>query len=305
MTFTLATRKSKLALWQAETTRDLLRAAWPDLDVQLLCLESSGDQNQTEALERFGRIGIFTVEVDRAVIEGRADAAVHSMKDMTTTLMEGVRLAGVLPRGPVEDAWVSPTGVRLDDLPAGSRVATGSMRRRSMLLARRPDIEPVGIRGNVDTRLRKLAAGEADAMILARAGLVRLGLDAHLTEVLDTTSFLPAVGQGLVGITCRQEDDEARRRLHAITDLEARDAALAERSLLRDLRGGCNVPVGAHARVKEGTLSMRARVLSLDGRETIEGEITGNRDHATQLGSMLADDLLQRGAERLIEEARG
>ncbi len=304
MTYVLATRKSKLALWQAETTRELLRAANPDLDVELLHVESSGDQNQKDALERFGRIGIFTVEVDRAVVDGRADAAVHSMKDMTTTLMEGVRLAGVLPRGPIEDAWISPRGVSLDELPAGSRVATGSMRRRAMLLARRPDLEPVGIRGNVDTRLRKLAAGEADAMILACAGLVRLGLAEHITEVLDSESFLPAVGQGLVGLTCRIDDDEARAQLRGISDLEAMDAGLAERGMLRGLRGGCNVPVGAHARVREGTLSLRARVLSLDGTEVIEGEVMGTRDHAAQLGQMLADDLLGRGAERLIEEAR-
>jgi len=304
VTFVLATRKSKLALWQAETTRELLRAANPDLDVELLHVESSGDQNQKDALERFGRIGIFTVEVDRAVVDGRADAAVHSMKDMTTTLMEGVRLAGVLPRGPIEDAWISPQGVPLDELPAGARVATGSMRRRAMLLARRPDLAPVGIRGNVDTRLRKLAAGEADAMILARAGLVRLGLAEHITQILDSGSFLPAVGQGLVGLTCRIDDDEARTRLRGISDLEAMDAGLAERGMLRGLRGGCNVPVGAHARVREGTLSLRARVLSLDGQEVIEGEVTGARDHAAQLGQMLADDLLGRGAERLIEEAR-
>ncbi len=305
MTFTLATRKSKLALWQAETARHLLRAAWPNLEVELLLVESSGDRNQTADLERLGRIGIFTVEVDRAVLDGRADAAVHSLKDMTTTLMEGIRLGAVLSRGPVQDAWISAAGAKIDELPAGARVATGSMRRRAMLLARRPDLELTGMRGNVDTRLRKLAEGEADAMILARAGLERLGLESHITEVLDTESFLPAVGQGLVGLTSRENDEESRRSLLAIADLEAMDAGLAERALLARLRGGCNVPVGALARVVESTLSLRARVLSLDGRTVIEGEIAGSRDHAGQLGRMLAEDLLERGADRLIEEARG
>jgi len=305
VTFTLATRKSKLALWQAETARHLLRAAWPNHEVELLLVESSGDRNQTADLERLGRIGIFTVEVDRAVLDGRADAAVHSLKDMTTTLMEGIRLGAVLSRGPVQDAWISAAGAKIDELPAGARVATGSMRRRAMLLARRPDLELTGMRGNVDTRLRKLAEGEADAMILARAGLERLGLESHITEVLDTESFLPAVGQGLVGLTSRENDEESRRSLLAIADLEAMDAGLAERALLARLRGGCNVPVGALARVVESTLSLRARVLSLDGRTVIEGEIAGSRDHAGQLGRMLAEDLLERGADRLIEEARG
>ncbi|MEW6072989.1 MAG: hydroxymethylbilane synthase [Planctomycetota bacterium] len=305
MTFVLATRRSQLALWQAETAARLLRAAWSGLDVELLPVESAGDRDQKAALERFGRIGIFTVEVDRAVIEGRADAAVHSLKDMTTTLLEGVQLAGVLARGPVEDAWLSPAGTRLADLPPGSRVATGSLRRRAMLLARRPDLVTVGIRGNIDTRLAKLAAGAADGMILARAGLARLGLAERITEVLDTRTFLPAVGQGLVGLTCRAGDEAAARRLFAITDLEARDAGVAERALLAGLRGGCNVPVGAHARVVESTLSLRARVLSPDGTQAVEGEITGARDQAAPLGDSLARDLLERGAGRLIEEARG
>jgi len=304
MSLRLATRKSALALWQANRTRTLLEAAYPGLEVELVRIESSGDLDQTEALARFGRIGIFTVEVDRAVLDGRADVAVHSLKDLTTTLLEGTRLAGVLPRGPVEDAWISPAGTSLVDLPGGSKVATGSMRRRAMLLAQRPDLEVVDVRGNVDTRLRKLAGGVADAMILAHAGLVRLELDEHVTEVLDVERFLPAAGQGLVGLTCREDDDDTRRHLHAISDLEALHAGEAERGLLGGLRGGCNVPVGAHARVVEGTLNLRARVLSPDGERAIEGEITGSRDNAGQLGRMLAEDLTERGADRLIDEAR-
>lgn len=304
MTFTFATRKSPLAMWQAETARDLIRGREPELEVELVRVESSGDQNQTEALERFGRIGIFTVEVDRAVLAARADAAVHSLKDMTTTLLEGVQLAGVLPRGPVEDVLVSPHGTKLADLPAGARVATGSMRRAAMLRAERPDLEVVGIRGNVDTRLRKLAEGEAEAMILARAGLERLGLAEHITEVLDRERFLPAVGQGLVGLTCREGDEGTRARLAAITDPADLAAAHAERALLADLQGGCNVPVGAHARIVENQLILSARVLSLDGAECVEGEIAGTVAEAAALGRALAKELRERGALRLIEEAR-
>jgi hydroxymethylbilane synthase len=173
-----------------------------------------------------------------------------------------------------------------------------------MLRALRSDLELVEMRGNVDTRLRKLADGEADALILARAGLVRLGLEQHVTTVLDTRRFVPAVGQGVIGLTCRSGDRETRRLLRAVTDLEAWDEAMAERALLRGLRGGCNVPVGGHARVVEGTLALRARVSSVDGSETLDGEITGSRDAAQELGRLLADDLLRRGARRLIDLAR-
>lgn len=300
----LATRKSRLALWQAETTRDLLRAAFPSLAVELLPIASAGDQDTTSALERFGRIGIFTVEVDRAVLEGRAHAAVHSLKDMTTELQDGLLLAGTLPRGPVEDAFVSPGVASLDALPAGARLATGSRRRAAMVRAARPDLELVGIRGNVETRLRRLAEGAAEGMLLARAGLERLGLQQHLRQVLDTQRFLPAVGQGIVGLTCRTSDAATHRRLLAISDLEAFHEALAERSLLRELRGGCNVPVGAHARVREGALHLRARVLSLDGTRVVEGELTGSRDQAAALGKLLARELVAQGATELIEEAR-
>ena len=304
MKLVLATRRSRLALWQAEATRRALSAAWSDLEVELCEIESSGDLNQRDALARFGRIGIFTVEVDQAVLDGRAHGAVHSLKDTTTTLADGIELAGVLARGPVEDCWIARDGKTIEEQAPGARVATGSLRRRAMLRALRPDLALVEMRGNVDTRLRKLADGDADALILARAGLARLGLEQHVTTVLDTRRFVPAVGQGLIGLTCRAGDRETRRRLRAVTDLEAWDEAMAERALLRELRGGCNVPVGGHARVVEGTLALRARVSSVDGSERLDGEITGSRDAAQELGRLLADDLLRRGARRLIDLAR-
>ena len=304
MKLRLATRRSKLALWQAHEARRILSAARPDAEIELVELESSGDRDQTTDLARFGRIGIFTVEVDRAVREGRADIGVHSLKDLTCELTDGIVLGGVLPRGPVADALVSTRGQALAELPPGARVATGSMRRRAMLLAARPDLEVVGMRGNVGTRLAKLAAGEAEAMLLAQAGLFRLGLEEHVTELLDEPRFLSAVGQGIVGLTTRADHSSVRKLLSNISDLETQHEALAERGLLAGLRGGCNVPIGARARVREGALVLRARVLALDGSEVVEGEITGQRDHAAELGRMLADDLSGRGALRLIEAAR-
>jgi hydroxymethylbilane synthase len=302
--FALATRQSRLALWQAEAARDQLVAAWSDLEVELTPIESSGDRIQDVELARFGRIGIFTVEVDRAVQDGRASASVHSLKDMTTELQDGLVLAATLGRGPARDVMVARDGTRLEDLAAGARVATGSQRRSAMLKAVRPDLEVVGIRGNVETRLGKLDEGEAEALLIAQAGVERLGLAHRVTQVLDDERFLPAVGQAIVGIVCRADDAEARRRLAAIRDMESWHEALAERALLRALRGGCNVPVGGHARVVENTLWLRGRVLSLDGACAVAGEIRGPRDDAEALGRALAADLVARGAGELIEAAR-
>lgn len=302
--FHLSTRGSALARWQAETTAGLLAQAYSGLAPELLVVRSAGDQDQTSRLAQFGRIGIFTVEVDKAVTDGRAQVAVHSLKDMLTTLSDGLVLGGVLPRGPVEDALIAPSGKTLAELPEGARVATGSARRKALLLAQRPDLELVEIRGNVDTRLKKLADGHADALILARAGLVRLGLAEHITEVLDPQTFVPAVGQGIVGWTCRADDEATRAHLHGVSDLEAFDAALAERAFLRALRGGCNVPACAHARATENALALHGKVLSLDGQTVIEGRVAGTRDRAEALGDELAQDLIARGAAPLIEAAR-
>ncbi len=302
--FRLATRSSPLALWQADTAAKSLEAAFSDLAMERIEVDSKGDVDQTSALSRFGRIGIFTVEVDRAVLEGRADCSVHSLKDLTTELHEGTMLSGVLGRGPVEDVLVTRDGATLESLPEGAKVATGSLRRRAMLRAVRTDLDCAQMRGNVNTRLEKLDRGEVDALVMARAGLERLDLGERISEVLDIGRFLPAVGQGIVGLVCRGGDWESHERVQAVRDLEAWDEALAERALLRQLRGGCNVPVGAHARAVEGTIVLTARVLSLDGSQAIEGEIVGPRGDAESLGRALGVQLIEQGAGELIEAAR-
>lgn len=299
MTLRLATRGSELALWQARRTSELLGGA------EIVVVESSGDRDRVTELARFGSIGIFTVEVDRAVLDGRADVGVHSLKDMTTTLQEGVQLVGVLERGMIEDALVARDGLTLDGLPPGARVGTGSLRRGAMLRAARPDLEVVPIRGNVGTRLAKVTGGELDATVLARAGLVRLGLEQHASDVLDTERFLPAVGQGIVGLTCRADDPATRERLQR----EARDpaawaAALAERAFLRSMKGGCNAPVGGHATVAGERLSLAGRVLSVDGSRTVEGRVEGTCAEAEALGLRLAEELAAEGGRDLVEEAR-
>ncbi|MBK7878607.1 MAG: hydroxymethylbilane synthase [Planctomycetes bacterium] len=300
----LATRGSPLALWQAETTKHLLAHARPDIEVELVVVQSSGDKDQKTDLSRLGRTGVFTAEIDEAILSGRAHAGVHSLKDMTTSLPDGLVLAGVLQRGAIEDALVARDGGTLDRLPKGARVATGSVRRVAMLKRARPDLEIVGIRGNVDTRLNKLASGQAEALLMACAGLERLGYAKHISERLGAPRFLPAVGQGIVGLTCRPDDAATLRALQGITDREAWAEAHAERALLAQLHGGCNAPVGALARAKENALSLTACVLSLDGTEVIEDRITGETSQAAELGAALAQRLNARGAKRLVEAAR-
>ena len=300
----LATRGSKLALWQAHAARGLLVAAAPARPVELVVVESSGDRAQHLDLASFGRIGIFTAEVDDAVLDRRADVGVHSLKDVTTTLPRGLALAAVLARGPVEDVLVSRGGLRLADLPRGSRVATGSVRRIAMLKSARPDVETVPIRGNVDTRLAKLESGAADALVMARAGLVRLGLERAIGEVLDLERFPPAAGQGIVALVCRSDDGETARALAGVGDREAYAEALAERALLAGLHGGCNAPLGVLARAREQGIALHACVLSLDGAQRLEDRLSGPIEDAPALGAELAERLAARGARELIEAAR-
>lgn len=301
MSFVLSTRGSDLALWQAHTTQAALSAAWPDLDVQLLRVDSRGDQDRSTELARFGRIGIFTVEVDRALLDGRARVAVHSLKDMTTTLQEGTRLAAVLPRGPVEDVLV---GSKLSGLSAGDTLATGSLRRGAMLSAAIPGLQLTPSRGNVPTRVERAQASGGTPTVLARAGIVRLGLEAVIDDVLDPVEFVPAVGQGIVGLVTREDDDDAARLLAALDCVETHSRALAERALLRAMHGGCNVPLGAHATIDGPELLLRARVLSADGREELRAERRGPVSAAETLGIDLAEELLSLGAGRLVAEAR-
>jgi hydroxymethylbilane synthase len=304
MAMHLATRGSPLALWQAHEARRLLVAAAPAREVEFVVVQSAGDKDARTELSRFGLTGIFTAEVDHAVLSGRAQVGVHSLKDVPTTLHPDLMLAGVLARGAHEDAFLSATHESLEELPAGARVATGSVRRAAMLLAARPDLVVVPIRGNVDTRLRKLLDGEADALILARAGLERLGLERHIKQVLRAPRFLPAPSQGIVGLVCRRDDGATQRAVGAIGDVETFAEALAERALLHDLHGGCNAPVGALARASENALSIEARVLSKDGAELLEDRVHGLLDDAVYLGQELARRLLARGAKRLVDAAR-
>jgi hydroxymethylbilane synthase len=248
-----------------------------------------------------GGFGVFTKAIQQALIDGRADVAVHSLKDLPTIPEPGLELVAVPPRGPTGDAFVSGRHRRFDDLPDGSTVGTSSLRRRAQALNRRPDLNLVQLRGNVDTRLRKLDAEGLDAIILAEAGLVRLGLADRITELLDQSWMLPAVGQGAIGLECRSDDAESRRIVGAIRCEETYRRVLAERAMLYALGGGCLVPIGATSKVLDGVLTVRGAVLSADGTRRIVATHSGPAEAPLAVGQELAAMLLAEGADELLK----
>ncbi len=298
----LATRKSPLARWQAEWVARLLQQA--GYRTKLVFVTTQGDRQQRAPIARLGRQGVFTREIQQAVLDGRADAAVHSLKDLPTEPVSGLVLAAVPQRGPVQDVLVSRQGATLEELPSGAVIGTGSLRRRAQLLRRRQDLKFVPLRGNVDTRLRKLRQQECDALVLAEAGLQRLELQQHITQRLPLSWVLPAVGQGAVGVECRRDDDATRGILARIDDPATHQAVLAERAMLRTLRGGCLAPVAALARVLHDRLSLQAMVLSHDGSRALQANLSGEPQEAESLGRQAAGELLDQGAAELIAQAR-
>ena len=299
----IGTRGSPLALWQAHHVADRLRPLAGPRPIEFVIIQTSGDVIRDVALSQIGGDGLFTKEIQRALLARTVDVSVHSLKDLPTTYVEGLALAAVPARGPSGDAFVSKRHASFDTLPSGAVVATSSLRRRAQLLYRRPDLQTINIRGNVDTRLRKLLEqADLDAIILAQAGLVRLGLEANITEILDPEWMLPAVGQGALGLECRADDADTLALLAGLNHPSAQQAVLAERAMLRGLGGGCQVPIGATATVTENTLTLRGVVLSPDGRQRIAAETTGTPDNAEQLGQLVANRLLEMGARALLSQ---
>jgi hydroxymethylbilane synthase len=296
----LGTRGSPLALWQAEHVAALLGPLAAPRLVELVRIETEGDRVRDRPLSQIGGDGLFTKEIQNALLDGRADVAVHSLKDLPTAAVEGLTLAAVPARGPVGDVFVSRRHLRFDDLPMGATVGTSSLRRRSQLLHRRPDLKIEDLRGNVETRLRKLDEQGWDGIILAEAGLMRLGLEGHITEILDRAWMLPAVGQGALGLECRSDDTETQTLLAPLNDAATRAAVLAERAFLRGLGGGCLVPIGALGEVRDGMLTLRGCVLSVDGSDRIEGVNSGPAMAAENVGRALATVLLGQGAAELL-----
>jgi hydroxymethylbilane synthase len=297
----LGTRGSPLALWQANTIADLLRPVAAPRAVELVLVETHGDRDQSSALSAMGGFGVFTKAIQNALLAGRADVAVHSLKDLPTIPEPQLELAAVPARGPTGDAFVSRKYRRFDDLPEGATVGTSSLRRRAQVLNRRPDLTLLDLRGNVDTRLRKLDEQNLDAIILAEAGLIRLGLVERITEILDSSWMLPAVGQGAIGLECRTSDEETKRLVAALRCADTFRRVLAERAMLYALGGGCLVPIGVTSKVLDGVLTVRGAVLSPDGKRRVVATHSGLAVAPLAVGQELAAMLLAEGAGELLQ----
>lgn len=299
-TIRIATRKSPLAMWQAEYVRDRLMEAHPGLQVELLGMTTQGDKILDSPLAKIGGKGLFVKELEVRMLEGGADIAVHSMKDVPVEFPEGLHLSVICEREDPRDAFVSNNYKSLDDLPQGAKVGTSSMRRQCQIRAIRPDLEILDLRGNVNTRLKKLDEGQYDAIILAAAGLIRLGFNERITQLIETDTSLPAIGQGAVGIECRSDDPRVNELLAPLNDAPTQTRVLAERAMNNRLEGGCQVPIAGHAVLEGDQITLRGLVGEPDGSNTVRGEISGPASEAESLGTQLADDLLARGAKEIL-----
>lgn len=298
----IATRKSRLALWQAEHVAERLRRAHVGLETELVPLSTRGDEIQDRPLAAIGGKGLFLKELERALLDGRADVAAHSMKDVPAELEAGFCLAAVLPRGNPFDAFVSNNYRRFDELPEGARLGTSSLRRQCLAKALRPDLDVRSLRGNVQTRLGKLDDGQFDAILLAAAGLERLGLDNRVRARLGPPDWLPAAGQGAVGVECLEDAAQVRELLGALDDAETACTVGAERAVVARLEGSCQVPIGAFARLDRDRLHLQAMVGRPDGSEVIRGRRVCDPGDAAAAGDELGLELLERGGGKILSD---
>ena len=304
-TLRIATRKSQLALWQAEHVAALLREAHPGLQIELVPLLTQGDRIQDRSLAAIGGKGLFIKELEVAIEDLRADIAVHSMKDVPADLPRGLTISAVLKRADPRDALVTKSGIaRLEDLPRGAIVGTSSLRRQAQLYALRPDLSIQSLRGNVDTRIRKLDADGMDAIVLACAGLVRLGLESRITARLDPKVCLPAVTQGVIGIECRANDVRTAGLLQALEDAATRRVMDAERAFAARLGGSCQSPIAAYAELDADRITLRGLVAEPDGSRLLRDTESGSAENPAELGRQLAERMLAAGAEPLLERLR-
>jgi hydroxymethylbilane synthase len=298
----IGTRGSLLAKWQAEYVRKQLFAG-AGVETEIVIIKTSGDKQQMSPLSEIGGKGVFIKELEEALLAETIDLAVHSVKDVPTDTPSRLMFPAVCRREDVRDCLVAANGATIASLRRGARVGTGSLRRQAQLRHSRPDLDVRDLRGNVDTRLRKVESGEYEAVMLAKAGLDRLGWSARITETLSPEVFLPAVGQGAIAVECRLQDTEAAEVVAGLDDAESRTAIIAERSLLAALHGGCQVPLGAWARLERGELVMEACVCSVDGVQYIKQRATSSPEQAAELGGRMATLLMEAGAQSILEEA--
>lgn len=296
----LGTRGSKLALWQAQAVTERLKEYHPDLQIEVVIIKTAGDKILDVALSRIGDKGLFTKELEKALLDGTIDLAVHSLKDLPSQLGEGLKLAAVMPRENPGDVLISRSGLHLSDLPAGSVIGTSSLRRTAQLKAVRPDLQVIDIRGNVETRIKKMQEQQLDGIILAYAGVKRLGLEHWITQVLPYDIMLPATGQGTIAIETRDHDEKMDSILETVNDRKTFAEIQAERAFLGRLEGGCQVPMACLAECREGVIHMQGLVSSLDGSRVIRDSITGSSHEPEQIGLNLAERILEAGADRIL-----
>jgi len=298
----IGSRGSQLALWQTNFVKTNLENLFPDKSFEIKIIRTTGDDQLESALSKIGDKGVFTRQIEAELLSGGIDLAVHSLKDLQTEQPQGLKIGAVCEREVPNDALVSKQGVSIDDLPRNAKVATGSLRRRSQLLHHRPDLEIAEIRGNVPTRLKKFDESNLDGVILAYAGLKRLGFESRISEVIPFNIMVPAVGQGAIAVEVREKDKQTIEILEKLEHRQTRVCVTAERAFLRTLEGGCQVPIGAYAFLEGGQIVLEGVVGSLDGTMVFREKTTG-RD-AESLGTDLAEALIEKGAGRLLEEIR-
>jgi len=297
----IATRKSPLALWQAEHVRDRLLKLHPGLEIELVTMSTQGDRVLDSPLAKIGGKGLFVKELEKSMLEGSADIAVHSMKDVPAAFPAGLGLGAILEREDPHDAFVSNEYATIDELPEGARVGTSSLRRQCQLRERRPDLQIADLRGNVGTRLGKLDHGDYAAIVLACAGLKRLGMDARITRSLPADEMLPAIAQGVIGIECRLDDEAVRELLEPLNHPDTVCRTQAERAMNATLAGGCQAPVAGFAELHDGVLSLRGLVGWPDGTGMVRATVTGPAASAADLGRQLAEQLLADGARPILD----
>jgi hydroxymethylbilane synthase len=302
-TVRIGTRGSKLALWQSEWVKAAILEQFPSLSVDLVVIKTKGDKILDVPLADLGGKGLFVKEIEQALLENRVDLAVHSMKDMPSVLLDGLVIGPIPEREHPADVLISRKALTFDDLPAGARIGTGSLRRASQLKHARPDLTVVPLRGNLDTRLKKLETGvdDLDAVVLAAAGVRRLGLEEKITERLDFSVMLPAVGQGALCIETRSQDTEMAQVLDALDHMPTRQAVLGERAFLNRLEGSCQVPIAGFGKVAGDGIILEGLVADLEGRKVVRGSRSGPAERSEQLGVALAEDLLSKGADKILQ----
>ena len=300
----IGTRGSQLALYQAKKVKATLENLFPELQVELKIIKTKGDKILDVALSKIGDKGLFTKEIENELIDGSVDLAVHSLKDLPTTLPEGLKLGAVLERGEFRDALVSKNGKKLSELGAGDVIATSSLRRQAGLMKMNNQIIIKDIRGNVNSRLQKMEDGYCDAMIMAAAGLQRLELEQYITEIIDPEVIVPAVSQGAIAIEIRMNDPEVELLMQKINHTETWNAVIAERAFLAHLQGGCQVPLGCFSKVENNTLTLKGFVASVDGTRFINETISGEINEGAALGVQMAEKMLEKGALEILSQIK-